>query len=177
MMKHMKLGALAKILHLAVLTAAGFLESRSSIVAGGGSLVSFKGGNGTSIKAAVRIVGATNILEAVRAQDHWLSKEYPGYRLREFTSPAATRHAINNDRIGVVSQEGLNRTIYFEIAEDNFAAEGVSSIWTAFVAELSTPKPNLLILAHAGTVQKFITRSAARDVVPFMIKQLENTQT
>ena len=42
MMKHMKLGALAKILHLAVLTAAGFLESRSSIVAGGGSLVSFK---------------------------------------------------------------------------------------------------------------------------------------
>ncbi len=140
------------------------------------SLISFKGGDGTSLKTAVRVMKATNIVDAVKGEHQWLSSYYPGYRLKGLFSPAATRHPVYNDRIVIVSRDGVRRTIYFEIGEDNFSLGGFDSIWASFIAELSKPEPNLLVLGHASTFKKFITRSSPSEVIPFMVQQLESTQ-
>jgi hypothetical protein len=77
--------------------------------------IKFRGGNGSSCEARIRIKGAVNADTGIAAENHWLRAKYPGYRVMRQSLIDCDDEPT--DRITLVNVAGEERSVYFEISD------------------------------------------------------------
>jgi hypothetical protein len=77
--------------------------------------ISFRGGDGSSCPARVRIKGAPNADAGIAAEFRWLRARYPGYRL--VSQSLIDCEEEPTDRMTVMNAVGEERIVYFEISD------------------------------------------------------------
>jgi hypothetical protein len=77
--------------------------------------ITFRGGDGSSCEARIRIKGAVNANTGVAAEYHWIRAKHPGYRLKNQSLIDCEDEPT--DRLTLVNLVGDERTVYFEISD------------------------------------------------------------
>jgi hypothetical protein len=87
--------------------------SASSAASAPSGLITYAGGDGTSMEQAVVVLGASNSFAGIRAEYHWLQARFPGYKRR---SQALLRSGGKSyDRVEVELPDGGIASFYFDI--------------------------------------------------------------
>lgn len=78
-------------------------------------LITFSGGDGSTIEAAIVITGAKGSIEGIVAEALWVAKRHPDWR-------KDSQALLNNsgkvyDRIGYVTAAGERKTLFFDITD------------------------------------------------------------
>jgi hypothetical protein len=101
----------------ALLTSATLLLACASApqVPGAAPGIKFRGGDGSSCEARIRIKGAVNANTGVAAEHHWIRARYPGYQVMKQSLIDCEDEPT--DRMTLVNVVGDQRTVYFEISD------------------------------------------------------------
>ncbi len=80
-----------------------------------GSTITYKGGDGSSFKNAVLIVGAKTDGDATDSEYRWLAKQFPHYRM-------IRQSLLNNenrvyDLLKFTAADGQEHSVYFDITD------------------------------------------------------------
>jgi hypothetical protein len=77
--------------------------------------VRFRGGDGSSCEARIRIKGAPNADAGIAAEYRWINARHPGYRLKNQSLVDCEDEPT--DRMTIMNVVGDERTVYFEISD------------------------------------------------------------
>jgi len=77
--------------------------------------ISFRGGDGSSCQARIRIKGAVNADTGVAAEHHFIHARYPGYRVKRQSLVDCEDEPT--DRLTLFNMVGDERTVFFEISD------------------------------------------------------------
>jgi hypothetical protein len=77
--------------------------------------ITFRGGDGTSCDARIRIKGAVNADTGVAAEHRWIRARYPGFRVLQQSLIDCEEEPT--DRMTLVNVVGDERIVYFEISD------------------------------------------------------------
>jgi len=77
--------------------------------------ISFRGGDGSSCQARIRIRGAANVDTGMAAERQWLRAKFPHSRLKDQSLVDCEEEPT--DRVTIVNLVGDERTLYFDISD------------------------------------------------------------